>query len=304
MRVARAVVIAGAALGFSAAAHAEICNEFVHLVLSSATTYVIVLKGDVRTSIDVSATSTDALVNPFAYVNQHDFAGSGTSSVSTSLNGNGNTVVTFTGSNPILSSYTFSYGASGNDLPHFGVDGSNGGGTSGSGPTLTILDQYWSEPSPTHLPSLTVSMPTLSGSATDIDYLMFYADVTASGSTAGQWFETPFDGSQPPPSITLTDDTSNPITLSNTGYFITETYLPLDDLNYPTNPPPDVGGSPFTPLPSLDGANLTAGDGQGTGGGSLSLNVPEPASWLLLATGLAGVLPRRRGRIPPPPDRT
>jgi hypothetical protein len=69
-----------------------------------ATSFSYVLKGNVQSQIDTTSSKYDQLTNAFAYVNQNVFNGAGSSrvSVSTYLNANGNTVVTFTGPNPIL----------------------------------------------------------------------------------------------------------------------------------------------------------------------------------------------------------
>ncbi len=84
------------------------------------------------------------------------------------------------------------------------------------------------------------------------------------------------------------DDTGN---LSDAGYFLSDTLIPLDQLNYGSNPPPGDFGSPFIPLPGLDGTTLPGGDGIG-----FDASVPEPASLTILGAG-ALVLIRRRRRI-------
>ena len=75
-----------------------------------AMSFSYVLKGDVRGQIDTAVTANDPLVDAFAYVNQNFFGGRGLSTVGLSLDKNGNTVVTYSGSNPILDTYAFDYG--------------------------------------------------------------------------------------------------------------------------------------------------------------------------------------------------
>jgi len=86
-------------------------------------------------------------------------------------------------------------------------------------------------------------------------------------------------------------------TLSNVGFQLSPTLIPLDNLNFGADPPPGAPGSTYMPLPSFDGTSLSPGDGNGSPGGSFTANLPEPTSILLLATGLvgaAGCLRKRR----------
>jgi hypothetical protein len=256
-------------------ARAEDFNEFEALVGSQGTSFSILLQGNIVASIDTTAMQTDATVNPFYYVNQNYFSGSGTSTVTATASG-GNTLVTFTGSNPILPGYTFSYGGSGNGDPHFGLDPT---AANGSGPSFKVLSQAWSNnATKTQLPSLTVNAPTL-GVGT-VNYVTFFADVTSNGQTVGQWFEVPYTGGTPP-SFAPQLYTAGNATLSNVGFMLSPTQIPLDQLNFGTEPPPGSNGTPFTALSSFDGANLTS--------------MPEPGCGVL-AVGLTGLLLQRRRR--------
>lgn len=255
--------------------------------------FTLILKGNVLGQLNLSAVSADPTLNPFLYVNNNYFGGSGTTSVTGSVDGNGNTDVVFTGSNAILPSYTFSYGSSSDNLPNFGLS------TTGSpAPTLTTLSSSWNvvpdvgSPMVVNQPGLSITPPQPGGSLAG--YLVVYAEVTSGSQSSGQWFELPYTGTSP----MLTNYTNAPETLSNVGYFLSPTLIPLDNLNYGTEPPPGLPGSPFTPDPGADGMTLTPGNGMGGAGGSLSL-VPEPSSILSLALGLsltAGYLRRRAGR--------
>jgi hypothetical protein len=283
MRIAKCLAFALfiAMLG-AAAARAEFIDGFLPAptLPGGATSYTMVLQGNVISDLNLTETQNSATLNPFQYVNQ-SIVGSGTTSVGATLNGNGNTVVTYTGSNPILSSYTFN---SPNKLPNFGLDGSVGSSVSGGGPSFKVLSQSWSNgSSTTPLPDLsaTVSGPT----GSPVKYLTVFADVTSNGSTVGQWFEIPYVAGTTP-KLTLTNYTSSNETLSNVGFMTSPTLIPLDNLNFNDYPPPGSPGSTFTPLPSFDGQSLLGGNGTGSAGGSLDQTLPEPSSLILLATGL------------------
>ena len=237
-----------------------------------------------------------------------------------SLNREGNTVVTYTGSHPILSSYGFNYGGPTNGAPHFGFDGSQGS---------TVIAQYWTEGEITALlPTLSVLGPldiqvtpeSLTSSNDDsgddmgdtflvtnpeppggpISYATFFADVSCGDQTEGQWNEVPFlTGTTP--ILALTNPTSCLERLSNVGFLLSITHIPLDDLNFAMEPPPGTPGSMFIDLTNLDGSDICPGCSI-----SVTLPTPEPGSGLLLVTGCAGmlvVLGRRRQALRTRPAR-
>ncbi len=268
-------------------------------------TFTYVLLGDDQSILDLSAIKTDPVVNPFYYVNQ--YLGYGTTNVTATLNAQGNTVVTFTGSNPILPSYQFNYGPPGsmtNGEPHFGLDAHSPNAIS-----LTMLSTSWSDSAHPGqaggAPILTV-VPTNVPGPNEVGYITLFADVTAHGRTVGEWFEAPYTGTIPE----LANYTDVKVTLSDVGYIIVPTYIPLDQLNFGIMSPPGEIGSPFIPLPPYDGIILDPGDGMGGMGGSVTLSgiAPEPSSLISLATGLllaAGYLARRGVlRRPVPAGRT
>lgn len=286
--------VAPGALGVTSARAGSLYNAYEGLPASltggSATSFTMVLKGDVRSTLNLTAMQTDTVANPFAYVNKNYFGGSGTSSVTATLDTNGNTVVTFTGTNPVLSTYNFSYGSSGNGLPHVGLDGTAGN------LSLSIISQAWSNTSSSQAtPALTVANPNPPGGSTS--FVTFFATVTSGSQSTGQWFEVPYTTGTSP-QLTLTNYTSSNETLSNVGYMLSPTLIPLDNLNFNTLPPPGMSGSPFTSLPGYDGSMLTGGDGKGGAGGTITTDaLPEPASIVSFASGLvvvAGYLARQR----------
>lgn len=294
--IAMAVVaVAGVGVG---SARAEVYNQFCTAPSSyNADEFIIVFKGDITGEISTSATNSDPLLNPFTYV-KNNITLTGTSNVTASYDSTANTTtVTYSGTNPILSTYTFNYGAK----PHFGLDGSHGANITGGGPAFQVISQTWGDTTnsgnTTATPSLSVDVknPPSSG---PVDYIVFYANVTSAGATTGQWFELPFTLNTSP-QLTLTNYTGSSETLSNAGYFISDTLIPLDNLNFGLTPPPGSSNSPFAPLPQYDGSQLTGGDGLGGAGGSITTqSLPEPSSLISMATGLviAGGYVARRAR--------
>jgi hypothetical protein len=106
------------------------------------------------------------------------------------------------------------------------------------------------------------------------DYAVLAADVTTSsnGTVEDDWL-IPYDPSDGLPEVSILNELSEPITLSNVGFQLSPTEIPLDDLNFNND----------TPLPSLNGT-------LGAGANSTTIDLPEPSSFMLTALGmLAGV---------------
>lgn len=281
---ARLVLLAAAAAGLlgAGAARAEDFNEYVTLTSSQATSFTMVLKGNVISSINLVAMQTDATVNPFYWVIVNVYHNVGTSTVTATLNAQGNTVVTFTGTHPITTGETNSPG----HPPHFGLDPS---ASDGGGPKLTVVSQYYSNgAAKTNTPSVSFNSPALGSGA--VKYEIFFADVTQGGQSGGEWFEIPYTGSTAP-SLAPTVYTGGTVDLSNVGYQLSPTLIPLDDLNFQDYPPPGSPGSGFSSLPQYDGAMISA---------------PEPSVWAMMLLGLFGVgaiLRRRRQAFAAPPTK-
>ncbi len=136
------------------------------------------------------------------------------------------------------------------------------------------------------LPAPPQIMPTWStpGSGTSTQNLVLFLGSTDPGTSIGQWYEMPYLTGTPSLPVTVTNDGAGTDTFPDCGYFISDTQIPLDSLNYNDYPPPGQPGSPFTPLP--DPAQL--GPGQ-----SETIATPEPSALGLLVLGGLALLGRR-----------
>lgn len=269
----RSMLLTAAAVGLLCASgvRGEIYNGYDPLPSGGASEFTFVFQGDIISSINLTAMETDQTVNPFYWLIANVYGGVGSSTVTATLNGQGNTVITFTGACgsppvPCMLMPGQTNSSPGNP-PHFGLDPSS---SSPNGPTLTMLSQYWTNGmTQSSLPGVSTSPPTL-GVGT-VKYDIFFANVTQGGMTVGEWIEVPYTGTPPIFSPRLT--TGGAGTLSNVGYYISETLIPLDQLNIQDYPPPGMGTSPFTATPQYDG----------------SVNAPEPSTWAMMLVGLAAL---------------
>jgi hypothetical protein len=291
---------------------AELSNHYCGCPVGDVTNYIFIIQGNVIGNLNLSMMANDAGTNPFEYaIKAGDpsspnynpsfapFAG-GTTTVSATVNGDGNTVVSFSGTEADgITPINFNSSLNGlflysphdhNGLPHAGLDGSKAAPVEGGGPALHILSQGWSNSSMSisnPAPSLTVEVvnPPMSGL---VHYAVLFADVTTGGQTVGQWFEVPYTADTSP-QLTLNNYTSSAETLSDVGFVLSPTMIPLEELNFGLLPPPGTAGSAFTPLAQYDGSSLNGGNGLGTPGNNpitTAALTPEPSSIILMATGL------------------
>jgi hypothetical protein len=251
-------------------ANAEIINENIPAPgcpswCGGAYTFTVVLQGTVPGLNPTPNNTTIAYNTSYnAFYSLNQSLGYGTTSVAISINGSGNTVLVYTGSNAINNTESF---GTPNPNPHFAA-------TSPTDPT--ILNQYWGPPAaPLNVPGVSVTAPPVGPG-----YTIIYVDATAQGLTVGQWFE--FPGSVLQPIFTNNNGPTGPVTLSDAGYQTSFTEIPLSDLNFSDEPPPGNPGSPFIPLPQYNGRVLNPS--------------PEPSMWIPLASGLIciGRAARRR----------
>ena len=240
---------------------------------------VVVIEGDFTNEIDIQATQDDPVLNPFAYVNKYFWFGQGQSSIDVSLDAKGNTNITYTGTHPILSSYSFDYGVAANGQPHYGYQGV-------FHQPFKVLSQTWTNKNGgTDLPTWSAACPALNEPA--VRWAVLFAQVLQNGQTTGQWLECPVDAG--PFAWTLNNPMAIDEILSNVGLLFSSAAIPLDLLNFASFPPPDQSGSRFLALSQFDGRVLGAG-------ANFSFTVSEPGTLMLLGIGLAGLMEARRRR--------
>jgi hypothetical protein len=143
------------------------------------------------------------------------------------------------------------------------------------------LGQYYDPTTSDWLPS----PPPLADIPAGDDYATVFADITDTNGTFGEEWLIPYDPNGSTTEFSMIDDTLDSFTISNAGFQLSPTLIPLDDLNYQTLPPD------FAPLPSLNGDQLS--NGQATG----VVSLPEPGSfWLAGLAAAAFFFVRRTAR--------
>ena len=262
------IVVAGSA----GIGRAECWNTFLPCPTSPVTTLSIVIKGNVVNNLNLAAIQTDPTVNPFANVDVQMHINPATDAnlkVTAALDGNGNTVVTFSGKNPVTPPCGgFVYGTSKGN-PHVGLDSSLGSGVSCGGPALMIIAHQWG--AGPGIGAASVDSPASSGC-----WRTLFLIITDPGQQAGEWHELPCGCNRPAPNVIISNNSNAPITLSNVGYQLSPTLIPLDDLNFGNDPPPGQPGSNFTPLPQYNGTTLQPGGSTTIDGGMIPPSCGTP----------------------------
>ncbi len=158
---------------------------------------------------------------------------------------------------------------------------------------------YWSNGTNTTTAEIPISITSnATGSG---EYAVVALESTQTGGADYSYAEFSFTPGTDP-TITVTNDPAGPELIPDIGYFISPTQIPLDNLNFGSEPPAGFPGSPFIPLPSLDGTTLQNGNSD-----SFLLPLPTPASGNLAALGLGllglGPLALRRRTLKCSPKR-
>jgi hypothetical protein len=121
-----------------------------------------------------------------------------------------------------------------------------------------------------------------------VSFATLFADITSDDQTTGTWAEVAFE-TRTRPTLILTNPTDFTETLSDVGFLLSDTHIPLDSLNFGGEPPPGVPGSMFDLLAKLDGTNCSVDI-------TLPAPIPELPVWFMLCGGLAGLIGFREFR--------
>lgn len=191
------------------------------------------------------------------------------------------------------------YGPGGSAAPHFGfsgvVPGVSGGGNKIIEAVPPLL-MYWTFGASTVNTVPGVGIVFTSNGDGPLGYAVFHVTSALPGGGGGglggsqgpsggsvtNWYEFAYRGSF---SASLTGSDGG-VAVSQVGYLTTTSEIPLDALNANT----DGTGLPFNaflPAGVADGTTIASGQ-------SLNLDIPEPASAMLVLTGIGGLAARRR----------
>jgi hypothetical protein len=126
----------------------------------------------------------------------------------------------------------------------------------------------------------TTPPPSADVPSTD-NFAAVFADITDSSGTFGEEWLIPYDPNGSTTQFSMINDTDESFTISNAGFQLSPTQIPLDQLNDQSLP------NNFAPLTGLDTEQLSA-----DGGVSSVVSLPEPSSlWLVaIAAGAFGVV--------------
>jgi hypothetical protein len=269
-------ILAGSLLANQAHA-APVGEEWSQMItpgLSSQNSFTMVFSGNVSTTLNSAISNSANYVNPFP--------GGGAPSVSYSSMANQTTLI-FSGSS-ITNSNAVQVGLSGLQ----------------QGTMYDEDDAYWGNGSST-ASSQVLQMDSSTPSA-GTKWLYVYVDYDPPATPVPTYYGETFDPALAPPPIVLTNpvnsgnDATESFTPSATaGYMISNTEIPLDQLNFGNEPPPGSMGSMWNPIP--DPGTLSPG-------ASEDLVVPEPSSLVLIALGIgtfaiAIACSQRRTGVPP-----
>ena len=137
-----------------------------------------------------------------------------------------------------------------------------------------------------------LGVSTASADPTYTSFFDVFVDISLNGTTTGDWLQVPIPPGDNYPILNLMNNSGSPVTLSDAGFFISPTMIPLDDLNSTYEPPTGSPGSPYTPLPQYDGTSINSK-------GSVPIDLPDSSPTLsLFAMAAAGLLVWQRRSQP------
>jgi hypothetical protein len=172
------------------------------------------------------------------------------------------------------------YGPGNSPVPHFGFTGIIPGVTTG-GEKLPPVKMEWFYGSNATKQTPTLGVKIKSTGTGPTKYVIEYVTATSGGLSTGSWFELPYQGSYQLNFI----GTGGPMTISNAGFMLSPTEIPLDQLNQNDLPPPGMPGSTFQSDPNNPDGTMIPNGG-----------IPEPATWAMMILGVAMVGAARRRR--------
>ncbi len=153
----------------------------------------------------------------------------------------------------------------------------------GSSPQRGTVCAYsrWSFAALVAFMALLLFHPSIASAQPSYSYFDVFVDITPQGgSSTMSWFEVPYVVGTTP-TLSIPDTYNVPVTLSDVGYLLSPTQIPLDQLNFSDQPPTGSPGSPFTALPQYDGSSITPGNSE-------NISAPDQSSTLTLFS-LVGV---------------